>query len=612
MTQIESVCELVRKMENDYVNGITTLGKYVTFSQHENIEKIDAYRNSKHISGDTDSMGREKPFFDIVTSAINIWYRATDIDRKNIRVKAGKFAQVLAAFLATIHLQQWMKKTAFGRFLNDWGRSLSTYGSTVLKFVESGGHLTPSVIPWNRLISDTVDFENNPKIEVLYFTPSQLRKNKNYDQEQVESLLENLTSRTTMDGQQKDNLSDFIKVYEVHGELPLSLLTQKEADEDVYRQQMHVVSFTGKKDGKKKNEKYDDFTLYSGKEAKDPYMITHLIKEDGRSQAIGAVEHLFEAQWMQNHTAKQIKDQLDLASKLIFQTSDGNYAGRNVLTSIENGDILVHAPNEPLTQIANTSHDITSLQNFATQWKALGNEITGTPESLMGANPPSGTAWRQTQALLNEAHSLFEIMTENKGLHIEEMMREYIIPHLKKKMDTTDEIVADLDDEGIAEFDSLFIPAEAVRFANEKIKNVVLSGQVADAPDLQNIEGQIKQAISKTGSKRYLKPSDLPDKTWKEVIDDLEWEVEVDITQESTDTQAVLATLTTVLQTIAGNPGVLQDPTMRMVFNAILKESAGFSPLQLQANSGQAPAPVPGAAQPPMAQNPALPNIPNQ
>jgi hypothetical protein len=45
----ENICELVRKAERDYVDGTTTIGKYVEFSQYENIEKIDAYLNSKHL-----------------------------------------------------------------------------------------------------------------------------------------------------------------------------------------------------------------------------------------------------------------------------------------------------------------------------------------------------------------------------------------------------------------------------------------------------------------------------------------------------------------------------------------------------------------------------------
>ena len=96
------ICEIVRKMERDYTSGSTTISKYVEFNQYDNINKIEAYLNSKHISGDKDSMERDKPFFNIVTAAVNIWYRATDIDRKNIRIKATQLSQRVMAFLATI------------------------------------------------------------------------------------------------------------------------------------------------------------------------------------------------------------------------------------------------------------------------------------------------------------------------------------------------------------------------------------------------------------------------------------------------------------------------------------------------------------------------------
>ena len=36
------IANLVRKIENDYTTGTTTISKYVEFSQYENIEKIDA------------------------------------------------------------------------------------------------------------------------------------------------------------------------------------------------------------------------------------------------------------------------------------------------------------------------------------------------------------------------------------------------------------------------------------------------------------------------------------------------------------------------------------------------------------------------------------------
>jgi len=577
-----NICDLVRKNEQDYITGKTTISKYVDWSLKDNVETIDAYLNSKHTSGLTDSQGREKPFFNIVTAASNVWYRATDIDRKDIRVKPTKRKDTVEAFLATIHLQAWMRKVNFGQFLNDWGRVLARYGTAVSKFVTIDGVLYPMVIPWNRLIVDSVDILSNPIIEVLELTPAQLKSRVGYDQDMVNSLLDATTARQTLDRNRKDNKDGYIKLYEIHGELPLSYLTGKESDERTFVQQMHVVSFV---ESKEKGE-YDDFTLASGKE-KNPYEVTDLIKEDGRSMAIGAVEHLFEAQWMMNHTTKAIKDQLDLASKLVYQTADANFIGQNVLSAVENGDILIHNVNQPLTQLNNTSHDITSLQNFGNQWKSLGNEIVGISDSMLGNNPPSGTAWRQTEALLQENHSLFEIMTENKGLSLESIMRTHIIPHIKSKMDTKEEIVMTLSDYDISKIESSYIKNQAIRESNRMIKEQVLNGKIAQQPNLEGIKTKLQEDLKEQGDYRFFKPSEIDDKTWKEVFKDLEMDVEVEITGESSNKQANLTSLNTLFTTLTNLQGRPMTPEQKLVFGEILTSTGTISPVQIASLESQ-------------------------
>lgn len=577
-----NICDLVRKNEQDYITGKTTISKYVDWSLKDNVETIDAYLNSKHTSGLTDSQGREKPFFNIVTAASNVWYRATDIDRKDIRVKPTKRKDTVEAFLATIHLQAWMRKVNFGQFLNDWGRVLARYGTAVSKFVTIDGVLYPMVIPWNRLIVDSVDILSNPIIEVLELTPAQLKSRVGYDQDMVNSLLDATTARQTLDRNRKDNKDGYIKLYEVHGELPLSYLTGKESDERTFVQQMHVVSFV---ESKEKGE-YDDFTLASGKE-KNPYEVTDLIKEDGRSMAIGAVEHLFEAQWMMNHTTKAIKDQLDLASKLVYQTADANFISQNVLSAVENGDILIHNVNQPLTQLNNTSHDITSLQNFGNQWKSLGNEIVGISDSMLGNNPPSGTAWRQTEALLQENHSLFEVMTENKGLSLENIMRTHIIPHIKSKMDTKEEIVMTLSDYDISKIESSYIKNQAIRESNRMIKDQVLNGKIAQQPNLEGIKTKLQEDLKEQGDYRFFKPSEIDDKTWKEVFKDLEMDVEVEITGESSNKQANLTSLNTLFTTLTNLQGRPMTPEQKLVFGEILTSTGTISPVQIASLESQ-------------------------
>lgn len=587
---MDTIYEIVRRVEQDDISGNTTISKYVSFNMRDNIDKIDAYLNSKHISGDVDSMGREKPFFNIVTAAVNVWYRATDIDRKNIRISSKKAKSLVVSFLATAKIQEWMKKARFGVFLNEWGRSLARYGSSVVKFVEKEGELFAEVIPWNRIMVDPIDFGANVKIEVLELTPAQLRKREGYDQKQVENLIDTATTRKTIEGQTTDTKAGYIKLYEIHGELSLSLLTDKEKDEDTYVQQMHVISFVK---GKGTNE-FDDFTLASGREEKDPYMITHLIKEDGRTQSIGAVEHLFEAQWMMNHTVKGIKDQLDIASKLFFQTSDGNFVGQNAIDALETGDILIHQANMPLTQVNNSSHDITSLQNFGQMWKNLSQEIVSTPDSLMGNTAPSGTAWRQVEALQQEAHSLFQLMVENKGLDIEEMMRVRVIPFIKKQLDTSEEVVATLDSYGIESLDSMYIRSESIKRNNDKNIEAILND--TDITTVKLEAQGVRTELSDMGAQRFYKPSEIESVTWTELFDDFEWDCEVDVTGESTQTQEDITTLTTMFQTIAdpNKAQVLQTPEGKFLFNQIVERAGAVSPIQL--STQQTPTPVGGGA----------------
>jgi len=186
INDVNQIGELVRKAEQDFITGYTQTSTYVSESLFEDINKIEAYLNSKHTSGETDSLGREKPFFNISIAKKNITARATDIDRKNCRAKADKLKDQIASYLFTIHLQRWMRDSQFGMFLNNWGDYLAAYNSAVVKFVEKDGELKSQVIPWNRLIVDVIDFDANPVIEILEFTPAQLKQHKGYDKDMVD------------------------------------------------------------------------------------------------------------------------------------------------------------------------------------------------------------------------------------------------------------------------------------------------------------------------------------------------------------------------------------------------------------------------------------------
>lgn len=607
----DSICEIVRKNEQDFLRGTTHISTYVDHSMSETLDRIDAYLNSKHISGPKDSLGRDKPFFNIVIAAVNIWYRATDIDRKNIKIRATKAQDWIMSLVATAHVQEWMRREQFGTFLNEWGRTLARYGSAVDKIVENSFGLHISVIPWGRLIVDPVDFEGNVKIEILELTPAQLRRRvqtHGYDRDQVKALIDASSSaeRETTRGERKDNKAGYIKVYEVHGELSRYLLTNNEGDTDSYEQQMHVVSFVAKKENAKE---YDEFTLFKGPEQHDPYGITHLMAEDGRTLSIGAVERLFESQWQVNHSKKGERDALDLGNKLIWQTADPRFVNRNVLGAIETGAILVHADGKPLTKVDTSKTDIVNESNYAVSWKQLGNEIVGVSDAMLGAMPKSGTAWRQTEALLQESYSLFDLMTENKGLALEDRLRRRILTYIKKQMDTSEEVSATLAQYDIDRIDRMYVKREAIKKTNGDILSRfddMLNGtgeplQPGEQDAMQqNNEISLQQGMSQLGDQRFFKPSEIPSKTWKSMFKDLEWDIEIDITGESRDVQEALQTLNMALQLVM-MPGFDQNPRAKALVGRALEFTSVMSPMEFNAMPAatiQPIAPTPAAAGP--------------
>jgi len=94
-------------------------------------------------------------------------------------------------------------------FLNNWGVSLAGFNSSVVKFVEKDGKLICEVTPWAKLIVDQVNFESNPKIEILELTETQLYDR--YGTEAVADLVGAKKARELTNKQTMDNKNNYYK-----------------------------------------------------------------------------------------------------------------------------------------------------------------------------------------------------------------------------------------------------------------------------------------------------------------------------------------------------------------------------------------------------------------
>jgi hypothetical protein len=109
-------------------------------------------------------------------------------------------------------------------------------------------------------------------------------------------------------------------------------------------------------------------TLYAGIEDEDPYKYLPYEEVDGCGLGKGVIESLFETQVWTNYSEKQKKDMLDLAAKIIFQTTDGNIAAQNVLTDLETGQIVKTAKDTSLGRVDSSASSFAQFQALAADW----------------------------------------------------------------------------------------------------------------------------------------------------------------------------------------------------------------------------------------------------
>lgn len=594
----KTICEQVREMLAYDKDGETKFSEFVSQNMRADINKTEAYYNGQFTSGNTDADGRPKPFKNVSKPAVNIWYRAIHRNPNSLFIPGKGNKQQIASLLASIKFHEWMKEENVAQFLNKREYAMSKHGSVVIEVVEKGKKLIPSVLDWNNTFVDPIDFENNLKIKRLYLTPAQLKRNKNYNKEMVDELCENLQSRETAEGQTKDNKANYIEIFEVHGELPNSLLKKfkgEEPDDEDYENyslQMHVVAFQAKN---KDSKEFNDYTLFAGPKKNETLFLHKLIDEDGKTYPGGAVYQLFEAQWMINDTEKMIRDHLLITSKAIFQGSDDTMAGANVFSNVDNGEYLVHKPNEPMTRVE-TSPNIAPLQSQSQSWEQFSNKAAAIADA-MTQQPNAGAAWRQIQAQLEEAHSFFERLADTSDLYLKQLFNEVILPYFKKQLIGDSKPTAKiLEAHEIKHIDSRYLPAEINQRMDKKKTDVILSGNIytpeMEQQDTQQVTQDIQGELNKMGNQRFVLPDEID---WATELKDLDWNLDLSTQSDSTDIQTKVATWQTFLNFKAQLNGRQPDADEQMALNNLASLTGTISPLQLSYN--QQPAPQPSQQQ---------------
>ena len=174
---VESIYTFLAKQRDSYRSDKITITEGYDFSQYETLRTIELYDDDRFLSGNTDSLEREKPFFNIVSFRKNVAIRATDLDTKDVQIQSECITKTSYAetFLLNLKSRNWMKLAGFAGFLNKMGATRAKYGGVLVKKPERDGELGIHVVAWLNSITDKVDIKKGTKIERHPYTPAELK-----------------------------------------------------------------------------------------------------------------------------------------------------------------------------------------------------------------------------------------------------------------------------------------------------------------------------------------------------------------------------------------------------------------------------------------------------
>lgn len=540
---------------DDYEQSVT-ISKGNDFNLKDTIEKIELYRASKFASGDRDSQGNKKFFFNIVNPQCGNVTKNIDIDRSNIRAVAENGKDAVKSMIYTAELKQWMKDSKFGSLLNKVSEFLPVYGSVILKKVGTDVTFIPiRSLKFDPAISNkkaSFDIQSPYIIEEHHMQPDEIEKMDKWDKEARKEVVDFFREK-----QEANKITDAL-VYEFYAEFPNKELGLKG---DGYSKGVKYIAYGEYIDEKKKTQIFAK-ELFAKKVEKFPYKKIDYFRIEGRALGLGVIEMLFDSQYRWNEMANQKANSMKLSSKHLFQTRDDTVED-NIMSDLLDGDII--KVRSEITPIATEERNLGAYSQEERNIMDIVRSNANAFEVMTGESMPSGTPFRLGAMLNQNAGKLFEFIRENLGLFLEEVITEWVLPEFEKKA-TVEHIFELYDSETI----ELIVERDANRRINEAIKNYVINN--GTSPTKQEVEIIKEHEMSNRKDVQFVKII----KGWLR----FDKTIRIDPTGEQTNTQQKVESISNFIQLLAQNPAVMTDPRLKKMLDK-LAEEVGLSPALL-------------------------------
>jgi hypothetical protein len=293
-------------------------------------------------------------------------------------------------------------------------------------------------------------------------------------------------------------------------------------------------------------------------------------RDDIKNRALGrgGVEELFEPQQWTNWSEIKIIEMLDSAAKTLFVSDDPTFKSRNNLNAVENNEVLNIQEGKQLVQLDTFPRNLSVFNESVARFFQHAQLLGAASDPLLGETPNSGTPFKLFEAQQVESHSLHRYRQGKLAVFIDEIYRDWILPHLAKEISKEQNFMQELSTDEMIKVTQSVVNKKT----NQFIKQMILSLQQV-VPELVDLHRQtVAQDFAEGGNKRFFK-------ILKDEMKDAHITVMTNVVGKQKNLALLTDKLVNVLRQFIATPQIRQDPYMIELVNTIL-ESSGLSPIK--------------------------------
>lgn len=578
-----------------YKDGELQITSDVSYNMREvledNVQLIHGkYKNPKFADG------TDKIFYNLVEAFSNMIFRNTDIDTKDINLRnlTGKFVQYVS--ILKYSLRHYLKDSKFGKKLNDFRLSLVREGHLIVKDVggdvERVNLLNIIIPPFAKSIQDT------GLIEATYLSYEKMLE---YKETKHWKTIEELWKTMQKQGDVEFTVYEYWKVDEFEDEkgnkvtdkgcikyLDTSMLANDEIkQQDDYRDNIELDRFISPKIQKIRSKAQQK--RYGKKERRIyPYMDAKLVAIDGRYWGFGVAELLsgLQKDYNEKLNLKRKLDRLQLRGVLVHTKSDDINKARNLsqefLKNLDTGSAISMENDESLERLnlGSTTFDTVTMLDKLFE---LMRVVIGVTQQSTGEQSPATTT--ATVGMINQQASktTYDAVVETQSLFLTELFQDFLLDDILN--DLTEEKVVALsgDVRDLRTLDRFLVTQQVWRDA--------LNAPML--PPIEEVEEAIKmqlESLDTQGTERFTEIK-------KEMIDKVDFLVEIYVNNESFDKQSRITNIREMLR----------DPNYsgsRAALESELRDLIGLDGMRYDKTAAEIEAEVAMAAKMEAAQNP--------